>query len=83
MMQPMNEVAPKGPGRPRVLPSMCLWAGMLVCVLRGMGSQLELWRLLSSKGLWEYPRFEITDPRQSTTGSPARARTPWRDSSGR
>jgi hypothetical protein len=34
---------------------------MLVCVLRGMGSQLELWRLLASKGLWEYPRFEITD----------------------
>lgn len=61
MMQPTNEVAPKGPGRPRVLPSMCLWAGMLVCVLRGMGSQLELWRLLASKGLWEYPRFEITD----------------------
>lgn len=61
MMQPINEVAPKGPGRPRVLPSMCLWAGMLVCVLRGMGSQLELWRLLASKGLWEYPRFEITD----------------------
>jgi hypothetical protein len=60
-MQPTEEDTPRGVGRPRVLPSMCLWAGMLVCVLRGMGSQLELWRLLASKGLWEYPRFEVTD----------------------
>jgi hypothetical protein len=60
-MRPTEEGAPKGPGRPRVLPSMCLWAGMLVCVLRGMASQLELWRLLASRGLWDYPRFEITD----------------------
>lgn len=60
-MRPVEEGVPKGAGRPRVLPSMCLWAGMLVCVLRGMSSQLELWRLLASKGLWEYPRFEITD----------------------
>lgn len=52
---------PRGRGKPKVLPSLCLWAGMLTCVLRGMSSQLELWRLLSSKGLWDYPRFEITD----------------------
>ena len=25
----------KGPGRPRILPAMALWAGLLVCVLRG------------------------------------------------
>lgn len=60
-MRPAEEGAPRRPGRPRVLPSMCLWAGMLVCVLRGMGSQLDLWRLLASKGLWEYPRFGVTD----------------------
>ena len=26
----------EGPGRPRVLPAMALWAGLLVCVLRGL-----------------------------------------------
>ena len=50
-----------GPGRPRVLPAMCLWAGMLVCVLRGFTSQLAIWRLLSLEQLWFYPRFEVTD----------------------
>ncbi len=49
------------PGRPRVLPALCLWAGVVVCVLRGWSSQLKIWRLLSSKGLWDYPRFEISD----------------------
>lgn len=52
---------PTGAGRPRVLPALCLWAGVVVCVLRGWSSQLKIWRLLSSKGLWDYPRFEITD----------------------
>lgn len=48
-------------GRPRILPAMCLWAGLLVCVLRGMGSQLALWRLLSLASLWDYPRFAVSD----------------------
>lgn len=52
---------PAGRGRPRILPAMCLWAGVVVCVLRGWSSQLKIWRLLSSKGLWEYPRFAISD----------------------
>ena len=51
----------KGPGRPKILPSMCLWAGVLVCVLRGFTSQLAVWRLLSFQQLWSYPRFEVTD----------------------
>jgi hypothetical protein len=50
-----------GPGRPRVLPGLCLWAGLLVCVLRGFGSQLQLWRLLSVHGLWRFPRAPISD----------------------
>jgi hypothetical protein len=50
-----------GPGRPRVLPALALWAGLLVCVLRGHGSQRALWRLLSGAGLWDYPRFPVTD----------------------
>ena len=50
-----------GRGRPRVLPAMCLWAGVIVCVLRGWSSQLAIWRLLSQRGLWNYPRFPISD----------------------
>ncbi len=53
--------AHKGPGRPRVLPAMALWAGLLVCVLRGFGSQLAVWRLISERGLWFFPRFPVTD----------------------
>jgi hypothetical protein len=52
---------PVGRGRPRILPGLCLWAGVVVCVLRGWNSQLAVWRLLSSKGLWDYPRFPISD----------------------
>src|SRR5258707_8025299 len=50
-----------GPGRPRILPSLALWAGLLVCVLRGFTSQLDLWRLLTVRHLWAYPRFPIGD----------------------
>jgi len=52
---------PVGAGRPRILPAVCLWAGVLVCVLRGWSSQLAIWRLLSEKKLWDYPRFPIGD----------------------
>ena len=51
----------KGVGRPRILPAMALWAGLLVCVLRGFGSQLAVWRLISERQLWFFPRFEVTD----------------------
>lgn len=50
-----------GPGRPRVLPALCLWAGLLVCVLRGFESQLQLWRLLVRQGLWRFGRLAISD----------------------
>jgi hypothetical protein len=49
------------PGRPRILPAVALWAGVLVGVIRGFGSQLEIWRLLSAKGLWDFPRFGVSD----------------------
>lgn len=52
---------PVGRGRPRVLPALCLWAGVVVCVLRGWSSQLAIWRLLNGRGLWDYPRFPVTD----------------------
>ena len=53
-MEPDRQL--KGPGRPRILPAMALWAGLLVCVLRGFGSQLAVWRLISERGLWFFPR---------------------------
>lgn len=49
------------PGRPRILPGLCLWAGLVVCVLRGFTSQLSVWRLVSQVGLWFYPRALVTD----------------------
>lgn len=48
-------------GRPRIMPAMCLWSGLLVCVLHGFDSQLALWRLISSFGLWSYPRIAVSD----------------------
>jgi hypothetical protein len=55
------EPAPVGRGRPRILPATLLWAGLVVCVLRGFTSQLALWRLLSVTGLWAYPRVPVSD----------------------
>jgi len=55
------ESDPTGRGRPRILPALCLWVGVVVCVLRGWSSQLAVWRLLQAKGLWDYPRFPISD----------------------
>lgn len=52
---------PRGPGRPRILPALGLWAGLLVCVLHGFSSQLALWRLLTSGNLWFFPRFSFSD----------------------
>jgi hypothetical protein len=56
-----TETGPLGPGRPRILPAYALWAGVLVCVLRGGASQRAVWRLLSAGGLWHYPRFALSD----------------------
>ncbi|MAF52412.1 MAG: hypothetical protein CL694_05300 [Chloroflexi bacterium] len=52
---------PRRVGRPPILPALALWAGLLVCVLRGFNSQLDLWRLLRDKGVWSFPRVPISD----------------------
>lgn len=61
----IGELAPApltgGRGRPRILPAMLLWAGLVVCVLRGWTSQRALWRLVSADGLWAFPRVAVTD----------------------
>ena len=48
-------------GRPPILPALALWAGLLVCVLRGFSAQLALWRLLHERGIWNFPRFPVSD----------------------
>ncbi len=57
---PPDPTEPKR-GRPRILPSLALWSGLVVCVLQGFSSQLALWRLLTSGNFWFYPRFAISD----------------------
>lgn len=52
---------PPGRGRPRILPAVALWSGLVVCLARGFSSQLALWRLLSQTRLWDYPRFAVSD----------------------
>ena len=54
----------EGPGRPRILPALALWAGLWVCVLRDFKSQLALWRLLCKQGTvdgWICRRLLIAD----------------------
>lgn len=52
---------PAARGRPRIVPALALWAGLLVCVARGFSAQLELWRLLTASGLWDFPRYAVSD----------------------
>jgi hypothetical protein len=59
--QPEDPTAPGTRGRPRIVPALCLWTGILICVLRGMRHQRALWRLLTQGALWFYPRFAVTD----------------------
>ena len=53
--------ATAGPGRPPQLPALVLWAGLLVCVLRGFATQRSLWQLVTFQGWWHFPRVEITE----------------------
>ena len=59
-LEPEPEASP-GPGRPRILPSLALWAGMLVGVLHSEPHQRAIWRRLSVTGLWHFPRYPISD----------------------
>jgi Transposase DDE domain len=59
--QPEDPQAPGRRGRARIVPALCLWTGVLICVLRGMRQQRALWRLLTQGSLWFYPRFAVTD----------------------
>ena len=59
--EPEDAQAPGKRGRPRIVPALCLWTGVLLCVLRGMHHQRAVWRLLTQGSLWFYPRFAVTD----------------------
>jgi len=52
---------PPGRGRPRVLPALALWSAVLVGVLRGGLTQCGVWRTLTDLGLWDFPRYAISD----------------------
>ena len=51
----------KGRGAPMVIPSLLLWTGVIVCLLRGFRSQAQLWRLLSLYGFWSYRRVQVSE----------------------
>ena len=48
-------------GRKVILPALVLWSGIIVAVLRGFSSQLQIWRLVSWEGFWNYPHFPVSD----------------------
>jgi len=53
---------PRNPsGRKAILPALVLWSGIIVAVLRGFSSQLQIWRLISWQGFWNYPNYPISD----------------------
>src|SRR5688572_9776269 len=60
-LDPAPSAASPARGRPPILPGVLLWSGLLVCVLRGLPSQLALWRLLSGGGLWHFPKVAVSD----------------------
>ena len=55
------EATPQTRGRPRILPSLCLWAAMLLCLVQGEGSQLALWRMIRYYGVFSFPPIHISD----------------------
>ena len=60
-LTPETGAAGRHRGRPPILPATLLWAGLAVCVLRRATSQLELWRLLTGAGLWDFPAVPVSD----------------------
>lgn len=50
-----------GPGRPPILPAAVLWASLTLAVLRGVTSQLGVWRIVVSRELWRGARMLVSD----------------------
>ena len=51
---------PRSPGRPPILPAFLVWGTLLVGVLRGVGSQRDLWRQITLGGLFDAPAVAIS-----------------------
>jgi hypothetical protein len=51
----------KPSGRKAILPALVLWSGVIIAVLRGFSSQLQIWRLVSWEGFWNYSQYPVTD----------------------
>jgi hypothetical protein len=56
-----GEESRTGAGRKPILPPLALWSGMIIAVLRGFQSQLDIWRLVSWDGLWHHPPYKVSD----------------------
>jgi hypothetical protein len=56
-----DPATPPGRGRPTIVPALALWTAVIVCVLKGCREQCAVWRRLSDLGLWDFPRFAISD----------------------
>lgn len=52
---------PAGRGRPRVLPALCVWGSLLLCVLEQRTSQRAIWRRIADLGLWHYRPLAVSD----------------------
>src|SRR6266511_3266552 len=62
------------PGRPRILPALALWGGVLVGVRRGFDRSSARGRRLSQRQLWFSPRFPFSAPavvRRRRTAGPS------------
>lgn len=51
----------EGPGKRKVLPTLCLWSALLVGLLRKCDSISDIWRLISVEGVWSYAPVPVTD----------------------
>ena len=52
---------PAGRGRPRVMPALCVWGSLLLCVLERGTSQRAIWRRIADLGLWHYRPLAVSD----------------------
>lgn len=48
-------------GRPKEVPDLSLWMAVIMVLLRGLGSQRAIWRLLVGGGLWKEPCYDVSD----------------------
>jgi len=53
--------APHQRGRPLTLSAWHLSLAVLLCLLRGLQSQLELWRLMAFSGIGQLPALPLSD----------------------